>query len=149
MLLVQLKDEHQYSLPRPNVKDIMEQYMSIAKADFTVFKKVVVKNNGYYSPVRGYQYHPGYHYYQDAKKLEENFGFELTQNYLEIGVGIHAFTTLQEAEQSVWDMWGAVKEYAILKCTIPQGAKCFVGTGYEICTDNLIVEEVLRKQQVK
>ncbi len=105
----------------------------IAKKDIKVYKILHSYKGKFLTPYRGYRMEEGYHYMQTGKK----FGIKRNRYYgFFIGMGLHAFTTLKEAQMK----YSYLFEYAIIvEMIVPKGSEYFINpTDKEICSDNLI-----------
>lgn len=101
----------------------------IAKKDITVYKFVLIENNGYITP---YERTPLIFDTTDLPKDIEKFGF---RNYHIRGGYIHAYTNYEEAKHGlVW--YGMRYNKTIIAGIIPRGTKYFVSKDKrEICAE--------------
>jgi hypothetical protein len=108
-----------------------------AKKDIKVVKALMVSNGKYYSPVKGFIYHPGFIYSITNKKqfgITKNKRFSGGPQY-EIGRGFHSFSN------------GGKYFYTLRKIIfiIPKGALYYRGTDGDWVSNKIYFPEPKRK----
>lgn len=100
--------------------------VKIAEKNITCYKRLENHSPKYFrSPIQKYKYEKGSLYYEDSLGLRRGFPV--------IEVGIHSYSTLEEARDN-WTDYG----YKIVKCTIPKGSKYYYNPDYsEYVSDHL------------
>lgn len=127
---------------KDNEKDAIDYHKKTNGSTITVYKILSDKLKSLH---QSYQYNLDMHYYQVKDKKTDKFGFGFTTGWknglstLRIHQGLHAFTSLKRAKNSL------IFGQKIVKCIIPKGAEYFIDReNHEIVTDNLITKCIMK-----